>query len=124
MKSIPNDITKCKFANDKICNTNVTWATFVEKINHIIIELNENSISNEDKRLGAYFVQPKELSDIDLFAEKVLMYLWNDAFKYGHDRVFKSNYKTLEQLIDGFKNNNFEIFLDSINFEKAEVTNA
>ena len=52
------------------------------------------------------------------------MYLWNDAFKYGHDRVFKSNYKTLEQLIDGFKNNNFEIFLDSINFEKAEVTNA
>ena len=124
MKSIPNDITKCKFANDKICNTNVTWATFVEKINHIIIELNENSISNEDKRLGAYFVQPKELSNIDLFAEKVLMYLWNDAFKYGHDRVFKSNYKTLEQLIDGFKNNNFEIFLDSINFEKAEVTNA
>ena len=44
------------------------------------------------------------------------MYLWNDAFKYDHDAVFKSTYKTLEQLIKGFKEHYFEVFQETIAF--------
>ena len=45
------------------------------------------------------------------------MYLWNDAFKYNHDMIFKKNYTTLEQVIDGFQENGFDVFVDDINFE-------
>ena len=37
-------------------------------------------MSSEDKRLGAYFVKKNELSEEE-FPEKVLKYLWDDAFK-------------------------------------------
>lgn len=116
MRGITNDISKCIFGDNLICGSNVSWKSFLDTINDKIIELGEGSISSEDKRLGAYFVQQNELADIDVFSEKVLMYLWNDAFKYDHDKVFKSQYKTLEQLICGFKSTLFGIFNDNIVF--------
>jgi len=116
MRSITNDINGCFFGGRPICNSNVSWKSFLKTINEKIIELGEGSIGSEDKRLGAYFVQPGELSDIDAFAEKVLMYLWNDAFKYEHEKIFKPQYKTLEQLISGFKNVLFGIFNDNVVF--------
>ena len=117
MRSITNDITKCFFANDVICNTGVTWSSFLSKINEKVVEFGEGNIGSEDKRLGAFFLQKRELSDVDSFSEKVLLYLWNDAFKYDHDRVFKQEYKTLEQLIEGFKSIGFGIFTDEFSFE-------
>ena len=59
-------------------------------INQKIIELGENNLSNEDNRLGAYFVREADLNDAERFGEKILMYLWNDAFKFDHDKVFKA----------------------------------
>jgi hypothetical protein len=41
-----------------------------------------------------------------IFAEKVLMYLWNDAFRMNRDEVFDTvNYPTLEDVINGFVDN-------------------
>ena len=121
MKSIVNNIKKCGFANDNICGFDISWATFLETMNKIIIDLGDGNIGSEDKRLGAFFIKKAELDDVDLFSEKVLMYLWNDAFKYDHDKVFKAEYKTLEQLISGFKADGFKVFLDTIHFEKVVV---
>lgn len=81
-----------------------------------LFALGQNSLSSEDKRLGAYFARETELQNVSAFAEKVLMYLWNDAFKYDHSAVFESEYTTLEQLIDGFKTHRFGVFLASIGF--------
>lgn len=120
MKSIPNDITKCKYANHPVCNSNVTWASFLATINNVIISLADSSVSSEDKRLGAFFVQENELSDYDLFGDKVLMYLWNDVVKYDPSQLFRPEYKTLEQLLDGFKDNTFSVFLETIPFEISE----
>ena len=120
MRSIINDVNTCYFANELICDTNVSWKSFLTAINTKIVELGEGSIGSEDKRLGAFFVQPRELHDADLFSEKILMYLWNDAFKYNHDEVFKSEYKILEDLIKGFKDKRFDIFKIAFDTAVAE----
>lgn len=51
------------------------------------------------------------------------MYLWNDAFKFDHDKVFKAEYRTLDELIAGFIRTGFSVFSDDIVFETiAEET--
>ena len=121
MKHIENNINECIFANHRICGTNITWLAFATKINDVIIDANTENLSNEDNRLGAYFVKEKELDDPELFGEKVLMYLWNDAFKYDHEKVFKPQYHTLDQLIAGFKVYKFGVFVDDIVFETVST---
>ena len=116
MKCIKNDISSAEHAQSSICGETITWERFATVINAEIIELNETNLNGEDTRLGAYFVTPPELEDASIFAEKVLMYLWNDAFKYERDKVFKPEYKTLEDLIVGFETVKFSVFKDSINF--------
>ena len=120
MRSIKNDIANCEYADKTICGTAVTWRFFAETINELIIRLGQNSLSSEDKRLGAYFARETELNNASAFAEKILMYLWNDAFKYDHSAVFKPEYTTLEQLIAGFKTLHFGVFLDSIGFDNPD----
>ena len=116
MICIPNDISKCDFANDPICATGISWASFLSTINDKIVEFGEGSIGSEDKRLGPFFIKKEELADSKLFSEKILMYLWSDAFKNDHDRVFRQDYKTLEQLIAGFNETQFGVFVDDITF--------
>ena len=123
MKSIKNEIQNCEHANTCICDTEVTWFQFATEINDYIIEDNEGNLSSEDNRLGAWFVKENELTDQKAFAEKVLMYLWNDAFKFSRDKVFKSEYKTLEDLIDGFKSNRFKVFTDKFSFSNEGQKN-
>lgn len=117
MRMIENDIDGCSFASKQICAWGVTWGTFAKTINNKIIELGENNLSNEDNRLGAYFIKEADLSDAERFGEKVLMYLWNDAFKFDHDKVFKLEYKTLDDLIKAFVRVGLAVFNDDIVFE-------
>lgn len=116
MKYIKNDIASAVHAHFPICGEEITWARFATAINSKITECNEASLNGEDTRLGAYFIGPTELEDTSIFAEKVLMYLWNDAFKYDREKVFKPEYKTLEDLICGFEKDKFAVFKESIIF--------
>lgn len=118
MRSIPNDFSQCRLSGIDICGTGVTWRAFAETMNGMIIDLSDGNLGGEDKRLGTYFVSADELADRTLFGEKVLMYLWNDAFKYDHDKVFRAEYKTLEQLLAGFEQSLFDVFLDTIAFPR------
>lgn len=123
MRMIENNIDACEYANHQVCAWGITWGTFAKAINQKIIELGENNLSNEDNRLGAYFVREADLNDAERFGEKVLMYLWNDAFKFDHDKVFKADYRTLDELIAGFIRVGFAVFNDDISFENmAEET--
>lgn len=116
---IPNNVDQCKHAKKRICGRNVQWAEFAKKINEKIIELGESNLSSEDNRLGGYFVNAAEIENPSIFADKVLLYLWNDAFKFDRDKVFVSEYKTLEQLIIGFKSKFFDVFLKEFNFDNS-----
>jgi len=120
LRSIKNDIAHCKHAGDLICGTTVSWQQFAETINEKIIEFGKDNLSSEDNRLGAYFVQADDLASPELFGEKVLMYLWNDAFKYNKEDIFSNEYRTLEELIEGFNKYRFAIFDSSLGFPTLE----
>ena len=144
MRLIENTFEKHEYAADKILDTDVTWQRFCEVINNEIITKNIRMTSSEDKRLGVYFVRATELiyhSDADnsnlsedqrtnarllnyRFAEKVIKYLWDDAFKFSREDIFKNTiYKSLEEVVKYFNsrsnkdvkgNARLDIFKDEI----------
>lgn len=118
MRMIENDVNKSKIANKDILDTEIKWAFFADTINSLIITKNVGMTSSEDKRLGAYFVTEEDLRFYTTndgitqeeaddknhnFPEKVLKYLWDDAFRFTRDEVFKSEYNSLEKLIKAFE---------------------
>ncbi len=121
MKQVSNDLKNDSAQyNQIIGSTYVKWGDFREKINEIIMEsAAENGFSSmEDKRLGGWFIIPKKTKDSEegkitdeAFAEKVLKYLWDDAFKFDRQKHFGS-IKTLEELTTEFKKVGFGIFRD------------
>lgn len=118
-EQISNDIIKDTTHAYKtwyVPGTDVTWEKFLDKLNFKILDYKLQNQTNEDKRLGKYFVTkdclvdpeniPENISDIaQNFAYKVLEYVWNDVCKIGREEWFDTEkYKTLEALIDAFVN--------------------
>lgn len=136
MRMIPNSFKEHEFANNQILDTKVTWQHFCEAVNDEILRRN-NITSSEDKRLGAYFVTaedlvlediPTDLTGIERkriehrnarFSEKVIKYLWDDAFKFSHADTFDTRrFNSLELVIDGFMkakgNDRFKVFNENL----------
>ena len=151
MRLIENnfDNVRASLANAQILDTEVTWKTFCEKVNGIIVGNKAKMASAEDKRLGVYFVHESDLTfdqravpsegytsllteyndllhteatgDMPedkkqrlaiirealmhnrMFPEKVIKYLWDDAFKFNPEALFDTdNMESLEQVIRTF----------------------
>lgn len=122
MKMIENNVKDAENAKCIISDTGVEWERFNTVINNIILSRNLTVMSSEDKRLGAYFVTKSDLEKVELqaeegndeitkrnndykasrFSEKVIKYLWDDAFKFSRNDLFKTNYRSLEQVIQSF----------------------
>jgi 5-methylcytosine-specific restriction endonuclease McrBC GTP-binding regulatory subunit McrB len=70
-------------------------------------------MSSEDKSLGAWFVTQKITKAH--FGNKVLKYLWDDAFKFDRASFFNTDmFKTLDRLLDRFDSNGFTDILADI----------
>ena len=127
------------FRNHAILDTDITWEGFCDGINTIILQKNARITSSEDKRLGPYFIHKSDLvfdaeednAQADeatklkarrnnrRFAEKVLKYLWDDAFKFSRSDVFKmDSFYSLEQIIHRFTtsrgNERFSMFTEDV----------
>lgn len=124
-EQISNDIdadTRHPYKNWFIPGSNITWAKFLKKINEKILEFKISNSSNEDKRLGKYFVAKdcltetaKVIGDCEAeannFAYKVLEYLWDDVCKLNPEAMFDiSKNRTLEDLIEDFKKEQLNVF--------------
>ena len=92
MHHIKNDVMSAIHSKEKIEGTSVEWGAFATVINDMVVEIDSDLASSEDKRLGAYFVKLNELS-VDKFPEKVLKYLWDDAFKMDKEAIFDERFK-------------------------------
>lgn len=121
MQMMENNINDCEFKDKEIGDTGVTWGKFNTELNAIILQSNKNTLSSEDKRLGAYFVKPHELTIQDgscLFAEKVIKYLWDDVFKFKKSELFRDDLDSLDQVLkefnDGIGDEKFNIFVESV----------
>lgn len=138
MRMIPNTFDGHKFANKPILDTTVSWRAFCSAINDEILRRN-NVTSSEDKRLGAYFITAADLvwhEEEDhvekgskewiiarhsnaRFSEKVLKYLWDDAFKFAHPETFDTKaYASLELVIETFcnerANDRFKVYNENL----------
>lgn len=90
---------KIHFENGK----DVSWKAFAEAVNDAILNNCNDGAAAEDKQLGAFFVKQNDVQDVRRFAEKVLLYLWDDVAKYDKSKLFDTNkYKTLDAVIAGF----------------------
>lgn len=140
MEMIENDVEASDYAGYFIADSQYTWSIFNSVVNNQILETSNQTLSSEDKRMGAYFISSKILnkeyiqelpSDDELlnefneknkrFAEKVLKYLWDDAFKFNRGTLFNINeFASLEAIIKHFTNNQnsgkqrFAIFTNDI----------
>lgn len=141
MRMIENDLEKLDemFANHPILDTSVTWKQFNAVINALILESNTRLSSSEDKRLGTHFVSTRDLdydeNEINTqaspearriaatqnsrFPEKVLKYLWDDAFKFSREEIFEvSQFASLEAVVRWFRNasgnERFSVFKDGV----------
>ena len=139
MRLIENTFEGHRFADKHILDTTVSWRQFCEAINREILKSNVRMTSSEDKRLGAFFITAADLvfdaeednenateaarirarRDNRRFAEKVIKYLWDDAFKFNRENVFETNsFISLEQLIREFMdrrgNERFRIFKEGM----------
>lgn len=123
MELVPNVVDKkdengIKQMNAKITvnNQSITWKDFQTQINSIIGEKsNEGGLSSmEDKRLGCWFIKAENgVIDENHFANKVLKYLWDDAFKFCHQEIFESDIKNFEELQNRFLETGFDIFSEN-----------
>lgn len=167
MRLIENNFenVRLSLANAPILDTTITWKTFCEKVNKLIIGNSAKMASAEDKRLGVYFIHENDLiyddranptgnysttldelndllkaessGELDatkgqrleelreallhnrLFPEKVIKYLWDDAFKFYREALFDIEIMdSLEKVIRTFVFNTgfdrFKIFRQSV----------
>lgn len=107
-----DDVKSQRQRDSKIEGTNMTWGRFLfgegetQGINSLISRSSNNSgmSSLEDKRIGCWFVvnQNKTIQAED-FSDKVLKYLWDDAFHFDKS-VFADGIESFDDLIDAFEN--------------------
>lgn len=102
----------------QIGDSQITWETFQKTINEKISQFSkENNFSSMiDKRLGCWFVKAvpdkndangKYIITEDSFKNKILKYLWDDAFKFCHEDVFEDA-------------DNFEALLEEVKMDKPD----
>ena len=101
MRMIPNKFND-SHALDMIADSVISWGAFATTVNDIVIERTAEYDGSGDKRLGAYFALRDELSR-EIFPEKVLKYLWDDAFKMSRADLFSETMKSLDNVIETYQ---------------------
>lgn len=101
-------------------STGVSWGAFRDWINGKISNAN-TFLSTEDRCLGGWFVTGDSITDKKKFAEKVLKYLWDDAFKHNRE-IFKL--KSLSEIVAKFVETNGSDAFKEIFGEVPEVKDA
>ena len=111
---VENDFSKCIYKDKLIGYSNkfITWEMFAKTMNNFMSKLE----IEEDRHLGAYFVKETEIEDIDMFASKVIFYLWSDVFKFYRNRIFKESIDSFSKLRLSFLDGE-PVFIDEIEEE-------
>ncbi|RDB57293.1 AAA family ATPase [Senegalimassilia anaerobia] len=98
------------WGTEKAFKTN--WNVLRKAINDFL----SNDVKlNEDKLLGPFFVSPSSLADARFgaaFKDKVLLYLYEDACKTKHPKVFASDLNTYTAVCEAFDERGTDIFVD------------
>ena len=114
-KKISNEFSpNHPFKDVEIEWTGITWENFVITINNEISGLSKYWINWDDKQIWLFFVSREDLESREQFAEKILLYLWDDVVKFNKTLLFKEEYNSIDKLIKWFTQSGFEVFKDWI----------
>ena len=110
MKHIPNRFTgesldekTIKHVAKHLPNSDISWGVFAQTVNKKMHTANLGFGGTDDKSLGVYFATDNDLDDAERFAEKVLKYLWDDAFKLGRQVLFSNCSEGLSSVIEAYE---------------------
>lgn len=110
MKHIPNRFTGESLDKKTINHvakhlpySEISWGVFAQTVNKKMHTANLGFGGTEDKSLGVYFATDNDLDDAERFAEKVLKYLWDDAFKLGRKELFNDCSQGLSAVIEAYE---------------------
>lgn len=110
MKHIPNRFTgesldekTINHVAKHLPNSEISWGVFAQTINKKMHTANLGFGGTEDKSLGVYFATDNDLDYAERFAEKVLKYLWDDAFKLGRKELFNDCSQGLSAVIEAYE---------------------
>ena len=104
MEHIPNKFDfKNAHVNKHLPNSEISWGVFAQIVNKKMHTANSGFGSTDDKSLGVYFATDKDLDNAKRFAEKVLKYLWDDAFKLGRQALFSNCSEGLSSVIEAYE---------------------
>ena len=109
---------------------NIKWGIFREIINKYIVS-EQGMLHNEDKQLGAYFINESMVSDEinenkkdrEKFLYKVVLYLYNKVCKYDKTLLFNEEITSIKELINTFLSNNYLNIFNSKIREEYEKNN-
>lgn len=114
--------------NSKIQGFNFTWGEFILAVNKIIIgDTDDDNNSFSDKQLGSWFVKNDNgLITSEVFANKVLEYLWDDVFTYEKTKLFNKSINSLADIIKKIEEESYdsifsEGFIPKINDARNEI---
>lgn len=102
--------------NDKTITVNgeqCKWNDIRKAINDYLSEMK----INEDKLMGPFFISPDDINDDsfdEVFKNKVLMYLFEDAGKQRRSKIFKNNMNIYSEICNEYDRHKFDIFTDEI----------
>ncbi len=102
MCHIRNRVEDAAHADVRIEGTGISWGAFALEINERLTSADTDMVSSEDRRLGAYFVTEDGLL-AEPFSEKVLKYLWDDAFRLDREAVFQERYRALDEVLAAYQ---------------------
>lgn len=110
MKHIPNRFTgesldekTINHVAKHLPNSEISWGAFAQTVNKKMHAANLGFGGTEDKSLGVYFATDNDLDDAERFVEKVLKYLWDDAFKLGRKELFNDCSQGLSAVIEAYE---------------------
>nr|WP_263314758.1 AAA family ATPase [Mammaliicoccus sp. Marseille-Q6498] len=97
----------------------IPWNDFGKILNN---HLSRNGI-DEDKLIGQRFITKKEIEDKELVASKLLIYLWDDVFRYNRKLIFKEH-SVFSRLVDEYYENGIDCFVSSLSEELSKYLNS
>lgn len=104
MEHIPNKFDfNTAHVNKHLPKSEISWGAFAQIVNQKMHTANLGFGGTEDKSLGVYFATDNDLDDAERFAEKVLKYLWDDAFKLGRKELFNDCSQGLSAVIEAYE---------------------
>lgn len=104
MEHIPNKFDfNTDHVNKHLPNSEISWGVFAQTVNKKMHTANLGFGGTDDKSLGVYFATDNDLDNAKRFAEKVLKYLWDDAFKLGRQALFSNCSEGLSSVIEAYE---------------------